>query len=137
MVTIGVGILIQLRVPCDEPPNLRVVESGSNVNKPCIPIIPVPAVSRELIGIRAAARSADGQPERIHVDRAGHDLAAVGDAPLTPQPIEQWILPVFTDQLVPISIGRLERAALLLVQNPAGTIVEDCGGSAVRPAVSA
>src|SRR3712207_8854174 len=51
----------------------------------------VAARRRVHVGARAAARRPHRLAEAVVVDRAGDGLAAVGDRPLAPQPVEERI----------------------------------------------
>ena len=105
-VAVGVGLLVQVGVPGDEPPHLRVVEPAPHQRQPRVPLRPVAARRPILVRARAAAgarfRLAEGRERQAR----RHRLARVRHRPLAPQSVEQRRLPILPDECVAVGVGR-------------------------------
>ena len=78
-IAVGVGSLVQVGVPADKPPHLRVVEPAPHQRQPRVPLRPVAARRPELVGARAAPRACHSLPERRGRQAGRHRLACVRD----------------------------------------------------------
>ncbi len=132
-VAVGVGPLVQVGVPRDEPPDLRVVEAAPHQRQTRIAFRPVAARGPELVGAGAAAAAGDGLAEGGERQARCHRLARVRHRPLTAEAVEQRRLPILADQRVPVGVGRRGRAALLLQQHRAA-VIQERGRHAARRA---
>src|SRR2546421_7422074 len=63
MVTIQIGMLIQLRVPRYEPAYLRIIISCADVSQATVAIVAVRAIRGELVGVAGGAGGGDGAAE--------------------------------------------------------------------------
>ena len=93
-IAVDIRLLVQVGVPADKPPHLRVVEPTPHQRQPRVPLRPVAARRPVLVGARAAAGTGDRLAECRSCQRPLDGPAAVGDRPLGPQPVEQRRLPV-------------------------------------------
>ena len=116
-VAVGVGLLIKLRVPRQEHPELRVVVPRTHlhqrrrVRRP----VPVRAVARRgVVAIRAGRRTRTPHrlPEALRHRRGRHRPAPVRGLPRRPPAIRQRVLPVATDQPDPPGVRRRDRRTL-------------------------
>ena len=123
-VAVGVGGLVQVGVPRDEPSDLRVVEPAPHQRQTRVPITAVARGCPELVGTRAASRTCHRLAERRERQAGRYRLAGVRHRPLRTQPVEQRRLPVLADERVAVGVGRRGRAALLLQQNRPAVVQE-------------
>ena len=105
-VAVGVGLLVQVGVPGDEPPHLRVVVPAPHQRQPRVPLTPVARRGPVLVGARAAAGTGDRLAECRSCQRPLDGPAAVGDSTLAPQSVEQRRLPILPDECVAVGVGR-------------------------------
>ena len=81
-VAVGVGGLVQVGVPRDEPSDLRVVEPAPHQRQTRVPITAVARGCPELVGTRAASRARNRLPEGGECQAGRHRLACVRHRPL-------------------------------------------------------
>ena len=105
-VAVGVGLLVQVGVPGDEPPHLRVVGPAPHQRQPRVPLTPVARRGPVLVGARAAAGTGDRLAECRSCQRPLDGPAAVGDRPLGPQPVEQRRLAVLPNERISVGLSR-------------------------------
>ena len=105
-VAVSVGLLVQVGVTGDEPSDLRVVEPAPHQCQARVPLTPVAARGPEPVGARAAPAARHRLPEGRERQAGRHRLARVRHRPLGAKPVEQWRLPVFSDEKVPVGVGR-------------------------------
>src|SRR5262245_21114375 len=129
-------MLVQLCIPRDKSPSLRIVVPRADVKEPRVPIIPVSAVGCEFVRIAGRASRCDGCAEAFEGDCARYGLAGVGYSPLGAEAVEHWVFAVLPDQAVAVSISGGEAAALLFGEDSARAVVEHRRGAPVGPAVS-
>ena len=99
-IAVDIRLLVQVGVPADKPPHLRVVEPTPHQRQPRVPLRPVAARRPELVRAGTRSGTSDGLPEGGERQAGRHCLAAVRHRPLGTQPGEQRRLPVFADERV-------------------------------------
>ena len=137
MVTIEVGLLVEVGIVGDKPPDLRIVIARADMRQPGVVVVSVAGGCGIHVGAGTAARAAYAVAEAVEVERSHDRLAAVGDRPLGALPVEQRHFAVFSDKALAIGIYRRRRAALLLRQDVAAIAVEARGRAACRAGRSA
>ena len=83
-VIVGVGLLVQVGVPGDEPSDLGIVGPAPHQRQARVPLTPVAARGPELVGARAAPAACHRLPEGRQRQARRHRLACVRHSPLAP-----------------------------------------------------
>ena len=123
-IAVGIGGLVEVGVPGEEPAHLGVVEPAPDQRQPRIPFRPVARSGSEHIRARAAPAACHRLSERRERQARRHRLARVRHRPLGAEAIKERRLPILADQGVPIGVGRRRAAALLLQQHRAAIVHE-------------
>ena len=102
------GVLIEVRIPSDEAPDLRVVISRADMRQPGVVVVSVAGGCGIHVGAGTAPRTADLVAETIEVERADDRLTAVGDRALGALAVEQRHLAVSSDQALAVGLAALQ-----------------------------